>query len=443
MRPILAMIRKDLQLFLTDRRAVIMSLVAPIAIASFFGSIFSGGGSGDTAKIPIAIVDEDNSAVSKAVLAGAQTDKYLMVTTPTADEARDRVKKGTVTVAVVIPAGFGDAAGRAFFAGNNKPSLNMWYDPSHGAELGLVRGILTEHVMQSVSAEMFTGEQGQKLVDETLSRLDQSALPGFSGQQQTMLRDLLQSARKFYNQPSAPDASSSGAANGASGGTLSARRGITMPYTVAEEAVTSGDNVTYNGYAHSFAGMGIQFLLFASIDLGVGILLERQRGLWKRLRSAPLSRVTLLLGKAASGTLIALLTIVVSFAFAIIVFKVRIHGSLPGFVAVAIATAVMASTFGLLIASLGKTPGGTRGIASLSVLMMVMLGGAWVPSFIFPAWLQRLTVVIPARWAVDGFDAMTWRGLGIGSAVMPVLVMLGFALVFGTLAIARFRWEES
>ena len=48
----------------------------------------------------------------------------------------------------------------------------MWYDPSHGAELGLVRGILTEHVMQSVSAEMFTGEQGQKLVDETLSRLD-------------------------------------------------------------------------------------------------------------------------------------------------------------------------------------------------------------------------------------------------------------------------------
>ena len=61
MRPLFAMIRKDLQLFLTDRRAVIMSLVAPIAIASFFGSIFSGG-SGETAKIPIAIVDQDNSA---------------------------------------------------------------------------------------------------------------------------------------------------------------------------------------------------------------------------------------------------------------------------------------------------------------------------------------------------------------------------------------------
>jgi len=216
-----------------------------------------------------------------------------------------------------------------------------------------------------------------------------------------------------------------------------------MPYAVKEEAVTSGDNVSYNGYAHSFAGMGIQFLLLASIDLGVGILLERQRGLWKRLRSAPISRLSLLAGKAASGSLIALLTLTVSFAFAMIVFGVRIQGSLIGFAAIALATALMASTFGLLVASLGKTPGGTRGIASLSVLLMVMLGGAWVPSFIFPAWLQRLTVVIPARWAVDGFDAMTWRGLGLQAAVLPTLVMLGFAAVFGTLAVARFRWEEA
>jgi ABC-2 type transport system permease protein len=431
MRPVIAMIRKDLQLFFTDRRAVIMSLVAPIAIASFFGSIFSGSSGAERARIPIAIVDEDGSAVSKGILAGARADKYVSVITPAADAARAGVKTGTVTVAVIIPAGFGAAAGRAFFGGGDKPSLNILYDPSHATELGLVRGILTEHVMQSVSAEMFTGEQGRTLVDDTLATLNKSTM---AGDQQALLRDLLQSARKFYNDPAIASASGSTSTG--------PRRGFTMPYQVAEEAMTSGDNVAYNGYAHSFAGMGIQFLLFASIDLGIGILLERQRGLWKRLRSAPVSRLSLLAGKAASGTLIALLTLGVSFVFAMVVFGVRIHGSLIGFVAVAVATAVMAATFGLLIASLGKTPGGTRGIAILAVLMMVMLGGAWVPSFIFPAWLQRVTVVIPARWAVDGFDAMTWRGLGFDAAVIPALVMLGFAVLFGTLAVARFRWEE-
>jgi ABC-2 type transport system permease protein len=422
------MIRKDLQLFFTDRRAVIMAMVAPIAIASFFGSIFSGN-NGEPAKIKVAIIDQDGSAIAKGILAGAEGDRNLRVSTPSADEAREQVRKGSVSVAVVIPKGFGDAAGRAFFAAADKPELTVWYDPSHAAELGLVRGILTEHVMESVSAEMFTGEQGRKLVDDTLSRLDQTTL---SGQQQQLLRDLLQSARKFYDAPTTPTDTSA-----------TARRGITMPYSVAEEAITSGTNVAYNGYAHSFAGMCIQFLLFASIDVGIGILLERQRGLWKRLRSAPVSRLTLLAGKAASSALISLLTLTVSFAFAMIVFRVRITGSVAGFVLVAIATAAMASTFGLLIAAIGRTPGGTRGIATLSVLLMVMLGGAWVPSFIFPEWLQRLTVVIPARWAVDGFDAMTWRGLGLGAALLPVAVMLGFALLFGTLAVARFRWEES
>ena len=71
------------------------------------------------------------------------------------------------------------------------------------------------------------------------------------------------------------------------------------------------------------------------------------------------------------------------------VFGVRIEGSWSGFLAVALATALMASSFGLLIAALGKDARATRGVAILAVLMMVMLGGAWVPTFVFPAWLQK------------------------------------------------------
>jgi ABC-2 type transport system permease protein len=214
------------------------------------------------------------------------------------------------------------------------------------------------------------------------------------------------------------------------------------PYEVREQALTARPNSGYNGYAHSFAGMGVQFLLFAAVDLGAGILLERQRGLWKRLRSAPLSRAMLLGGKAASGALIALMTLLVSFAFAMLVFSVRIEGSVPGFLAVSVACALMATTFGLLIAAIGGTPAATRGVATFAVLIMVMLGGAWVPTFIFPGWLQQLTVVVPARWAVDGLDAMTWRGLGLSAAIAPTTVLLGFAALFGVLAVLRFRWEE-
>src|SRR5206468_7317508 len=118
--------------------------------------------------------------------------------------------------------------------------------------------------------------------------------------QKRALIDLLTSVNSFYRQP--------GSGERAGGGP----RGITMPYTVREEAMTAGTNIAYNGYAHSFAGMGIQFLLFAMANLGIEVLLERQRGLWRRLRSAPISRLSLLAGKAVSGTIISLMTLWVS-----------------------------------------------------------------------------------------------------------------------------------
>ena len=109
--------------------------------------------------------------------------------------------------------------------------------------------------------------------------------------------------------------------------------------------------------------------------------------------------------------------LLVSFAFAMIVFRVRIQGSVVGFLGISIACALMASTFGLLVAALGNSPATARGVTTLAVLMMVMLGGAWVPTFIFPAWLQQFTLVVPVRWAVDGLDAMTWRGIGLTGAI--------------------------
>jgi ABC-2 type transport system permease protein len=426
--PLRAMVRKDLKLFFSDRRSVIVSFLVPIAIASFFGSIFSGPSrNGEPARIAVIMVDHDDSAISRAIVAGAQGDKNFKLTTADDDTARDSVRRGKTSVAVVIPKGFGEQAGAAFFGNGEKPELQTLYDPSRNTELAMVRGIMTEHVMQAVSREMFSGTQGRAYLEKTIPQIESSAM---DQQRKVVLLQMLRSVRSYYDQPGA----------GQQAGTPA---GITMPYTVKEQAVTAGSNVAYNGYAHSFAGMGIQFLLFAMANLGVEMLLERQRGLWKRLRSAPVSRRTLLLGKGISGAIISLLILGVSFAFAMIVFVVRVDGGWAGFIGVAVACSMMASAFGLLVAALGNTPATARGVTTLAVLMMVMLGGAWVPTFIFPAWLQQLTFIVPVRWAVDGLDAMTWRGISSAGAIAPILVLLAFAAGFALVAALRFRWEEA
>jgi len=144
----------------------------------------------------------------------------------------------------------------------------------------------------------------------------------------------------------------------------------------------------------------------------------------------------------SSGALIATLILLIIYTVAIAVFGVRIEGSVTGFVGVGIAFSILTASFGLLIAALGRTPEAARGLAIFATLILVMLGGAWVPTFVFPEWLQTVSLFVPTRWAVDGLDAMTWRGLGFDAALGPIAVMLGFSVLFGGLAIMRFDWEK-
>jgi ABC-2 type transport system permease protein len=425
-----ALVRKDLQLFFHDRRAVVVSLLVPIVCGSFFGYLFGGqGGKTETSRLPVLFIDQDGSDISHELLAWLTADKNLDVKPSTLDAARTAVRKGKATAAVVIPKDFGTDAGRAFFSKARKPEIGILYDPSHGMELGMVQGILSGAVMQVVSKEMFTGKSGREMVKGSLEGIgkDESIPPA----EKKILRNLLGSFQEWNEQQVRGPASGQGVPSG----------GLTMPYETREEAITAGTGIQYNGYAHSFGGMGIQFILFMGLDVGVRLLLLRQSGLWQRLRAAPLSRSLLLGSRATSAAMIAGFILLVLFGFARVVFGVHIEGSFVGFLGVCAAFSLMTAAFGLMVAALGKTLEATRGYAIMATLIMVMLGGAWVPTFVFPQWLQKSTVIVPTRWAMDGLDAMTWRGLGLSAAVGPIAVMLLFTLLFGVLAVTRFRWE--
>ena len=430
MIPFLALVRKDLKLFFNDRKAVVVGLLVPIVLASFFGYMFGGqSGKTETSKVPVLAIDQDGSDISRGLITQLGSDKNLDVKPSTLDAAREAVRKGKATVAIVIPKDFGKDAGRALFTGENKPELGVLYDPSHNVELGMVRGILSGAVMQTVSKEMFTGIGGREMVNESLAQVENN--PRISPEDRKALRHLLGGVNELNEQRERERASGQGAISG----------GLTMPYDTREQAITSGKDIEYNGYAHALAGMGVQFILFMGLDVGIALLTLRQSGLWQRLRAAPLSRTMLLGSRTVSASLIAGFILLVLFGFARVVFGVHILGSFAGFVGVCAAFSLMTAAFGLMVAALGETVEATRGYSIMATLIMVMLGGAWVPTFVFPVWLRKLTVVVPTRWAMDGLDGMIWRGLGFSSALAPIGVLLLFTLLFGVVAVIRFRWR--
>jgi ABC-2 type transport system permease protein len=342
-------------------------------------------------------------------------------------DAEKAVRKGEQKVAIVLPAGFGEAAGAALFGSGDKPAIGLMYDPSQPAVLAMVKGMLTQQVMSAVSADMFGGKMGQELTERSLRQLDEKAK---TDPDSKALRDMLASVQKYQALPQK------------TGAQAGAPRGLNMPFTTHDQQLSSGPaEQGYNAYAHSFAGMGVQFILFMGIDMGIGILLAQRSGVWNRLLAAPVGLAQVLLARAASGALIAFFLLCVMFVVAVFVFGVHI-ASVAGFLGMAACFGALTASLGLVIAAFGKTPEAARRIAMFAVLIMVMMGGAWVPSFMFPEWMQRLTLAMPTRWAIDGLDAVTWRGLDAAAVAPAMGVQLGCALVLAVLAVWKFRREQ-
>ncbi len=144
-----ALVRKDLVLYFSNRRALIMSIAAPIVIAAFFGSLF--GGSGDKpSRIAVALTDLDGSALARQIGTSMAADDALDVKMLAEPEALAAVRAGKVRVAIVLPKGFGEATPEALVRGGDKPVVQMRYDPSQGPGLAIVRGVFSQHVMASI-----------------------------------------------------------------------------------------------------------------------------------------------------------------------------------------------------------------------------------------------------------------------------------------------------
>ncbi len=155
--PFLALMRKDLKLFFADRRAVLMSVVAPIAIASFFGYIFGGGAGNTDDRISILVADQDGTNFSREIVNRLQSDASLDVKLAPADAARDAVRKGKSPAALIIPKNFGAAMAVSFLSGGAKPDLDLPYDPSHSLEMRMLQGVAAGAVMEAAGKQLFPG----------------------------------------------------------------------------------------------------------------------------------------------------------------------------------------------------------------------------------------------------------------------------------------------
>ena len=155
MNAFIALVRKDLVLYFSNRRALLMSIAAPILIAAFFGALF-GNSDSKPARISVSITDLDRSELSGRVVAALRGDATFDVSdaerSGRAGAGQGRQGGGRNHDARRLRQA---RPGTAMFGGT-KPELVLHYDPSQAMALQVVRGLLAQHVMQTVSQSLMS-----------------------------------------------------------------------------------------------------------------------------------------------------------------------------------------------------------------------------------------------------------------------------------------------
>lgn len=177
----------------------------------------------------------------------------------------------------------------------------------------------------------------------------------------------------------------------------------------------------------------------------VGIAMERDAGILKRVRSTPLPTPVFVAARVVDKLVLALAATVVLFAVGVLAFGVHVYPRLlPAAIVTFLVGAVSFCALGMALGAVVPTASSAVPIVNLVVLPMMVLSGVFSPLEQAPAWLRHVAEAFPLSHLVRALGgAFSPHTAGWGFAWADLGVMLAWGAAGALVAVWRFRWEPA
>jgi ABC-2 type transport system permease protein len=429
---IVAVAVKDLRLLARDRTAFVFTFLFPVALAMFFGVMFSGGGDGPASDIEIAVLDEGQSPAAQAFIAALTAPGEGLVAHVSADRdaCEARVRGRDALACLLLPADFQGGV-EAMLTGHPL-KLTVVVDPSRRAEAGLLTGKLMASGYRQLSGGL--GDPAQMTATLTRARALIDRDPAVPASTRDALAKLYSGldAINHMNDGTGPEGQVPKDSSG----------GAWQPLVVETRALQQqGSDGPPNAFSVSFP-QGVAWGLMSCVLAFIGAMVrERSSGTLLRLTAAPISTAAVVAGKSLACFLACVSVQLLILGVGRLGFGVTIGQ--PGWMALAILCASLGFTgLTLLMAGLSRSEEGAGGIGRAALTVLALIGGGAVPLAFMPPAMLTASNVSPFKWAVLAFEGALWRGFTPAEMLPPLAVLLAIAVVgfvAGTLLLRRMR----
>lgn len=175
---------------------------------------------------------------------------------------------------------------------------------------------------------------------------------------------------------------------------------------------------------------------------GMRATAEREAGILRRFKVAPITPAPVLVSSMVTGWVIFLPSVLLFLLIGH--FKYGMpwpRNSLSLFVFLSIGIIAFRSV-GLIIASVVNSMAESQVVVQLLYLPMLMLSGATIPLTFLPDWLQQVAQFLPATHLFLGMQNLLVRGESLGDNLVSFGALLLTTVVAMFVSVKLFRWEK-
>lgn len=430
MRSIWTLAIKDLRLLTRDLLGMFFIVVFPVIMGVFFGLIGSSFSTEpDTGSMKIAIVDRDDSEMSRLFVEKLSDVEAVSAEMTNRDDAARRVRKGKLVGFVEVPEGFGETAGLFWAHG---PALKLGIDPARAAEGAMLQGMIMQAMGALIQARfMNPGDMRPQLRQAITAVGDDGEM---SPAQRATLQGVLRTVDRFLGVLDAqmhalnaePDATPRTSAPA-----MEIARIETVDVTTAgDHSANPFDEVVSklrSPWDIPFPSAIMWGVMACVAGFAVTVAKERASGTFFRLQIAPITRTHILAGKACACFLAVLGVIAFMMALGLVL---GIQLARPGLlVLAAVCTAAGFVGIMMFISVLGRTEQSVSGAGWAIIVVMCMFGGGMIPLAFMPSFMKTISHFSPVKWGILALEGAVWRGFSFTEMLLPCGILLGVGAV--------------
>jgi ABC-type transport system involved in cytochrome c biogenesis permease component len=177
----------------------------------------------------------------------------------------------------------------------------------------------------------------------------------------------------------------------------------------------------------------------ACFGLPTTLVSERERGVWRRIRLAPVSMLSVVGSTVAARYVLLILAALLQIVLAMLIgMPFPRHPIQLGIAFTAVAFAFLG--LGMVIATLADNVPAVQALGQCIFLPMLIIGGVAVPLASLPDWAQHLSAFFPGRYAVEALQAAV-NGNGLAAARFSLLALVTIGAASAIAGTRLFRWD--